>query len=92
MVLGHEAHFGVDNRTELIHAVVATPANVVDSAMLPNLVHGEETRVWGDQAYRGHKVLIRQHVPEAKDFINRRFYLYQGALTRAQKRTLTACS
>jgi IS5 family transposase len=26
-----KAHFGVDSRSKLIHAVVATPANVADS-------------------------------------------------------------
>ena len=28
---GMKAHLGVDSRTKLIHAVVATPANVADS-------------------------------------------------------------
>ena len=50
---GMKAHFGIDSRTKLIHAVVATPANVADSTVLPELLHGRETRVWGDQAYRG---------------------------------------
>jgi IS5 family transposase len=50
---GMKAHFGVDSRTKLIHAVVATPANAADSTVLPDLLHGKETRVWGDQAYRG---------------------------------------
>ena len=49
---GMKAHFGVDSRTKLIHSVMATPANVADSAVLPDLLHGRETRVWGDQAYR----------------------------------------
>jgi hypothetical protein len=30
------SHFGVDSRTKLIHAVVATPANVADSTVLPD--------------------------------------------------------
>ena len=47
---GMKAHFGVDSRTKLIRAVVATPANVADSTVLPELLHGQETRVWGDQA------------------------------------------
>jgi IS5 family transposase len=42
---GMKAHFGVDSRTKLIHAVVATPANVADSTVLPELLHGQETRV-----------------------------------------------
>ena len=44
---GMKAHFGVDSRTKLIHAAVATPANVADSTVLPELLHGQETRVWG---------------------------------------------
>jgi Transposase DDE domain len=31
---GMKAHFGVDSRTKLIHAVTATPANVADSMVL----------------------------------------------------------
>jgi IS5 family transposase len=50
---GMKGHFGVDSRSELIHAVVATPANVADSTVLPDLLHSNETRVWGDRAYRG---------------------------------------
>jgi IS5 family transposase len=70
---GMKAHFGVDSRTKVIHVVVATPANVADSAVLPNLLHGKETRVWGDQAYRAQRAVIRGHAPKAKDFINRRY-------------------
>src|SRR5207244_5894850 len=50
---GMKAHVGVDSKTKIIHTAVATAANVADSAVLPDLLHGEETRVWGDQAYRG---------------------------------------
>ena len=42
---GMKAHIGVDSQTKLIHAVVATPANVHDSVCLPELLHGEEIRV-----------------------------------------------
>jgi IS5 family transposase len=35
-----KGHFGVDSRSKLIHAVVATPANVADSTVLPDLLHG----------------------------------------------------
>ena len=44
---GTKGHFGVDGRSKLIHAVVATPANVADSTVLPELLHGNETRVGG---------------------------------------------
>src|SRR6516162_10810572 len=50
---GMKAHVGVDSKSKLIHAVVATAANVADSEVLADLLHGEERRVWGDQAYRG---------------------------------------
>jgi IS5 family transposase len=76
---GMKAHLGVDSRTKLIHAAVATPANVADSAVLPDLLHGRETRVWGDQAYRGQKAVIRRHAPRAQDFVNRR-YRHRGVV------------
>ena len=76
---GMKAHVGVDSRTKIIHAVVATPANVADSRVLPDLLHGRETRVWGDQAYRGQRAVIRQHAPRAKDFTNRR-YRHRGVV------------
>lgn len=69
---GMKAHLGVDSRLKLIHALAATPANVADSAVLLQLLHGGETRVWGDQAYRGQRAAIRQKAPRARDFTNRR--------------------
>jgi transposase, IS5 family len=86
---GMKAHLGVDSRLKLIHSVVATPANIADSTVLPELLHGNETRVWGDQAYRGQRGVIRRHAPKARDFINRR-YRYRGMVNmveRAKNRT-----
>jgi IS5 family transposase len=54
---GMKAHIGVDSHTRLIHSVVATAANVHDSHVLGDLLHGNETRLWGDSAYTG-----QQHV------------------------------
>ena len=79
-----KAHFGVDSKTKLIHAVVATAANVHDATVLPDLLHGDETRVWGDRAYQGQGDRIREHAPNAKDFTNRR-YRYRGAVDEAEK-------
>jgi IS5 family transposase len=42
---GMKAHIGVDSRTKLIHSVAATAANVHDSQVLPDLLHGNERRV-----------------------------------------------
>ena len=65
---GMKAHIGVDSRSKLIHSVVATPANVHDSRVLADLLHGDETRVWGDSAYAGQKAVILEVSPDAKDF------------------------
>ena len=45
---------------------------MADSEVLPDLLNGDETRVWGDQAYRGQREVIREQAPRAKDFTNRR--------------------
>lgn len=81
---GMKAHIGADSKTKLIHAVVATAANVHDATILPDLLHGEETRVWGDQAYRGQTAMIRKLAPRAKDFTNRR-YRSRGVVDEAEK-------
>jgi IS5 family transposase len=82
---GMKAHLGVDSRSKLIHAVAATPANVADSTVLPDLLHGHETRVWGDQAYRGQRPVIREHSPRARDFTNRR-YRHRGVVDEVERR------
>jgi transposase, IS5 family len=81
---GMKAHFGVDSKTKVIHAVVATAANVHDATVLPDLLHGEETRVWGDRAYQGQGDVIRKHAPKAKDFTNRR-YRQRGVVDETEK-------
>lgn len=72
---GMKAHIGVDSKTKLIHSVVATAANVADCNVLADLLHGEETRVWGDQSYRGQREVIREAAPNARDFTQRRYRL-----------------
>ena len=69
---GMKAHIGVDSRTKLIHSVAATAANVHDSQLLPDLLHGGETRVWGDSAYAGQREVIREHAPNARDFTHKK--------------------
>ena len=86
---GMKAHVGVDSRTKIIHSVVATAANVADCQVLGDLLHGEETRVWGDQAYRGQSEAIKTHAPKARDFTHRR-YRHRGVvdeIERAKNRT-----
>jgi IS5 family transposase len=76
---GMKAHVGVDSKTKIIHTAVATAAHVSDVAMLPDLLHGEETRVWGDGAYQGQSEVIRECAPRAQDFTQRRCR-YQGQI------------
>jgi len=69
---GMKAHIGVDSQSKLIHSVAATAANVHDSQMLEDLLHGDETRVWGDSAYAGQGDTIREQAPKAKDFTHKK--------------------
>lgn len=69
---GMKGHIGVDSQSKLIHSVAATAANVHDSQLLGDLLHGDETRVWGDSAYMGQGDEIRKHAPGAKDFTNQK--------------------
>jgi IS5 family transposase len=86
---GMKAHVGVDSQTKLIHSAVATAANMADSAVLPDLLHGEETKVWGDQAYRGQREAIREAAPRARDLTSKRYRYKDGIdeVERAKNRT-----
>jgi IS5 family transposase len=69
---GMKLHIGVDSQTGLSHSAVVTPANVHDKHPLPDLLHGNEQRVYGDSAYASQKALISSKAPRAKDFTNQR--------------------
>ncbi len=84
---GMKAHIGVDSQTKLIHSVAATAANVHDSQVLPELLHGQETRVWGDSAYSGQRDAIRQHAPKAKCFIQAKGHRPLSEEERTRNRT-----
>ena len=56
---GMKMHIGVDSKLKLIHSVETTAANVHDSQVVDKLLHGAETKVWGDSAYSGQKAKIR---------------------------------
>ena len=71
---GMKAHIGVDSASTLIHSASVTAANVHDSRQLGNLLHGQETRLYGDSAYAGQQEALKEHAPKAKDFTNKRAY------------------
>ena len=82
---GMKLHVGVDSRTKVIHSVAVTPANVHDSQVLLELLHGRERRVYGDRAYVGQGERIRRKAPRARQFIERR-RPPRGQLTAAEAR------
>ncbi len=47
---GMKLHIGTDRRG-IVHSLTATHAATSDISQLPRLLHGEETTLWGDQAY-----------------------------------------
>jgi len=69
---GMKLHIGVDSRTGLAHSAVVTAANVHDKHPLPELLHGNEQRVYGDSAYASQKALMESKAPRARDFTNQR--------------------
>lgn len=85
---GMKLHIGADSQSGLIHSASVTAGNVHDSHELPNLLHGEETRLYGDSAYRGEKQRerLKDIAPKAKDFTNKRAYKNRP-LSAADKQT-----
>ena len=83
---GMKLHIGTDSKTGLVHSASVTAANVHDSHEVPNLLHGEETRFYGDSAYRGkaQRERLKAIAPKAKDFTNKRAYR-NSPLTEADK-------
>ena len=74
---GMKTHIGVDNKTKLIHSIVVTPCELSRLAGAGrDLLHDNETRVWGDSAYTGtgQKEMIREISPNAKDLTQKNTY------------------
>ena len=69
---GLKAHIGVDSKEGHVHSLCTSAASVADKHMLPDLLHGEERKVWGDGAYQGQGETIRQAAPQAQDMTSRR--------------------
>ena len=63
---GIKLHIGVDSQSGLTRSAVVTAANVHDKHPLPDLLHGQERRVYGDSAYASQRALIEGNAPKAK--------------------------
>jgi transposase, IS5 family len=85
---GMKLHIGADSQSGLVHSASVSAGNVHDSQELPNLLHGQETRLYGDSAYRGEKQRerLKEIAPQAKDFTNKRAYKNRP-LTEADRQT-----
>jgi len=79
----------VDSKIKQIHSVTVTAANVHDSQVLEDLLHGGETRVWGDSAYTGQTEAMRRAAPCAQDFTHEKGRRNQPLddATKARNRT-----
>jgi transposase, IS5 family len=69
---GMKGHVGVDSKEGIVHSAEATAANIADSKMLPELLHGDQRKIWGDAAYQGHGDKMRAKAPHAQDMTSRR--------------------
>ncbi len=81
---GLKAHVGVDSKQGHVHSVCTSAASVADKHMLPDLLHGDECKVWGDGAYQGQGEAIRQAAPRAQDMTSRRVK-YKNFVDELQK-------
>ncbi len=88
---GIKAHIGVDSKSKLVHSVATSAASVADKHMLPDLLHGEEKKVWGDGAYQGQSQTIREAAPMAQDMTPRRTK-YKNYVDELQKKKNTTKS
>ncbi|MEX3606242.1 MAG: hypothetical protein VB142_07870, partial [Burkholderia sp.] len=57
-------------------------ANVHDKHAMPQLLHGQEQRVYGDNAYASQKALIHGKAPKTRDFTKVR---YRGLAKNANR-------
>jgi IS5 family transposase len=82
---GAKAHIGVDSKEGIVHSVCTSAASVSDVHMLPDLLHGEEKKVWGDAGYQGQTEAIHAAAPQAQDMTSRRAK-YKGGVDELERR------
>jgi IS5 family transposase len=69
---GMKIHVGVDRESRTVYSLVTTPANVHDSKVVEDLLHGEENVVFCDSAYMGKTEEITKKAPRALDLTQTR--------------------
>jgi len=94
---GMKLHIGTDRRGT-VHSVTATDAAASDRTQLPQLLHGQERMVYGDQAYwkegdrrdfeeRGIRYRINRRAGRGNRYLSRRW----RTINRARSRTRACC-
>jgi IS5 family transposase len=86
---GMKAHIGVDSKEGIVHSVCSTAASVSDIHMLPELLHGDEKKVWGDAGYQGQTEAIHQAAPAAQDMTSRRVKTKAGVDAEQKRKNHT---
>jgi transposase, IS5 family len=92
---GMKLHIGTDRRG-IVHTVLATHAAAADITQLPDLLHGQEREVFGDQAYwkeadrqafeaRGVRYRMNRR-PKAKQPLSERWKMINRARSRTRAR------
>jgi IS5 family transposase len=94
---GMKLHIGTDRRG-IVHSLTATHAAASDLQQLPQLLHGEESALYGDQAYwkeadrqafeeRGVRYRINRRAPGGNKHLSERW----RKTNRARSRTRACC-
>jgi len=94
---GMKLHIGTDRRG-LVHSLVATHAAASDLGQLPHLLHGEESTLYGDQAYwkeadrqafeaQGVRYRVNRRAPGGNKNLSERW----RRINRARSRTRACC-
>ena len=86
---GAKAHIGVDSKEGVVHSVCTSAASVSDMHMLPELLHGDEKKVWGDAGYQGQTAAIHQAAPAAQDMTSRRVKTKAGVEEEQKRKNRT---
>jgi len=84
-----KAHIGVDSKEGIVHSICSTAASVSDIHMLPELLHGEEKKVWGDAGYQGQTEAIHKAAPAAQDMTSRRVKTKAGVDAEQKRKNHT---
>ena len=84
-----KAHIGVDLKEVIVHSVCTSAASVSDIPMLPDRLHGEERKVWGDGSYQGQVEVMREAAPHAQNMTSRRNRYKGGVYEKKRSKNRT---